>query len=209
MYKRQRLAQLQQGLCTALAPFAPQYQDLCQGATWLQAIAHILEPPDDQPTTSTQVAHQLRTYLDDLFRQPDCVPHLHAFRQHLATVSRSYWSGLFHCYDLDSLPRTNNALESHFRDSLRRLLRTTGQLNLTRRTLQRTGAWELLPPFPSPAATQTALRFIQPPLLAQEQQRLRRHLARFRLHSRSDQRIATQFNHLHQQWRAIAATSSG
>jgi hypothetical protein len=167
------------------------------------------QAPDDQPTTSTQVAHQLRTYLDALCRQPDGVPHLHAFRQHLATVSRSYWSGLFHCYDLESLPRTNNALESHFRDSLRRLLRTTGQLSLTRRTLQRTGAWELLPAFASESATQVALRLIRPAQLAQEQQRLRRHLQRFRLQSRSGTRIAAQFDVLRQQWRAIAATSSG
>ena len=46
---------------------------------------------------------------------------------HLDTVSRSYWPGLFHCYDVPGLPRTNNELESHFRETRRRLLRTTGQ----------------------------------------------------------------------------------
>jgi glutaredoxin len=51
---------------------------------------------------------------------------------------------LFHCYDIEGLPRTNNDLESHFRDTQRRLLRTTGQKGQTRRALQRTGAWELL-----------------------------------------------------------------
>jgi hypothetical protein len=33
---------------------------------------------------------------------------------HFVKVSRSYWSGLFHCYDDSDLPRTNNALEQQF-----------------------------------------------------------------------------------------------
>src|SRR5687768_2248261 len=34
--------------------------------------------------------------------------------EHFLKVSRSYWSGLFHCYDVGDLPRTNNALEQLF-----------------------------------------------------------------------------------------------
>jgi hypothetical protein len=33
---------------------------------------------------------------------------------HFLKVSRSYWPGLFHCYEVDNLPRTNNALEQLF-----------------------------------------------------------------------------------------------
>ena len=66
-------------------------------------------------------------------------------RVYLDKVSRSYWPGLFHCYEVPGLPRTNNELESGFRDTTRRLLRTTGRKGLTQRTLQRQGAWELLP----------------------------------------------------------------
>ena len=29
-------------------------------------------------------------------------------------VTASYWPGLFHCYDVPALPRTNNALEQYF-----------------------------------------------------------------------------------------------
>ncbi len=202
-----RLAQLQRGLRTALAPLSAQYQDLSQGATWLQGIAHILQPAADAP--HPPVAAQLRTYLDDLLRYPSLPPHLDAFRQHLDSVSRSYWPGLFHCYALPALPRTNNALEGHFRDTQRRLLRTTGQHTLTRRTLQRTGAWELFTPFATEADIQHALQQLQPAQLAQEQHRLRLHLTRFRLHSRSPTRTAAQFERLRQQWRAIAATSTG
>jgi hypothetical protein len=33
---------------------------------------------------------------------------------HFLKVSRSYWPGLFHCYAVAGLPRTNNALEQMF-----------------------------------------------------------------------------------------------
>lgn len=33
---------------------------------------------------------------------------------HFLKVTRSYWSGLFHCYDVPDLPRTNNDLEQFF-----------------------------------------------------------------------------------------------
>src|SRR4051794_34106323 len=33
---------------------------------------------------------------------------------HFRKVTRSYWPGLFHCYDVAELPRTNNDLEQFF-----------------------------------------------------------------------------------------------
>ena len=33
---------------------------------------------------------------------------------HFRKVTRSYWSGLFHCYEVGELPRTNNDLEQFF-----------------------------------------------------------------------------------------------
>jgi len=33
---------------------------------------------------------------------------------HFLKVTHSYWSGLFHCYAVDGLPRTNNDLEHIF-----------------------------------------------------------------------------------------------
>ena len=33
---------------------------------------------------------------------------------HFRKVTRSYWAGLFHCYDVEGLPRTNNELEQFF-----------------------------------------------------------------------------------------------
>jgi len=33
---------------------------------------------------------------------------------HFRKVTASYWAGLFHCYDVPGLPRTNNELEHYF-----------------------------------------------------------------------------------------------
>jgi hypothetical protein len=203
------LARLHAGLQTALALFATEHQELQQGATWVRDVDRILTPPDDHPTTGEQVAQRLRTYLDDLLALPDLPPRLDTFRHHLNKVSTSYWPGLFHCYDIEGLPRTNNDLESHFRDTQRRLLRTTGQKGQTRRTLQRIGAWELLPRPPTEAHCLAALRQVPSDQLAAEQQRLRQHRERFRLHTRSIRRVNVQFDQLRQQWFTIAATSTG
>jgi len=203
-----RLENLSQGIERALSPFAGDYQDLEQGAGWLRDIADILDPPSDSQVSGEQVAQQLRTYLDDLGRLPDLSSRLDAFRQHLDKVSLSYWPGLFYCYDLEGLPRTNNGLESHFRDTQRQLLRTTGQKGQTRRALQRTGAWELLPRPSSEAQRLAVLRQVPRTDLEKEQQRFRQHQERFRLHTRSVRRANAQLGKLRQRWLALPALHS-
>ena len=200
---------LSNGLHTSLPQFASRYQELEQGASWLRDIAAILESSPECSTTGEQVAQRLRTYLDDRLQQPDLSPRLDAFSKHLNKVSTSYWPGLFHCYDLEDLPSSNNGLESHFRDIQRRLLRTTGQKGQTRRTLHRTGAWELFPRPPTETECLAAFRQIPLTELAEEQQRLRQHQERFRLHTRSVRRARDQLDQLRQQWLALPATPTG
>jgi mutator family transposase len=204
-----RLAHLYQGLQAALAPFAETYQTLHQGAAWLHDIAYILEPVATYPCNAAEVARQLRAYLDTVQRPPQIPPTFEAFGRHLDAVSRSYWSGLFHCYEVPGLPRTNNELESHFRETRRRLLRTTGQQGQTQRTLQRQGAWELLSHPPTEAKLQEALSQTAPQDLAQERQRFAAHRQRFRLQNRSLRQTQAQLDRLRQQWSALPPTGTG
>jgi hypothetical protein len=46
---------------------------------------------------------------------------------HFVQVSRSYWPGLFHCYCIPQLPRTNNELEQFFGAYRYHERRTTGR----------------------------------------------------------------------------------
>jgi Transposase, Mutator family len=204
-----RLAQLYQGLQAALSPLAATYQEVQQGAAWLHDIAYILQPAPTQPVRAEHVAGQLRSYLDTIQRRSAVPPSLAPFGRHLDKVSRSYWPGLFHCYDVPGLPRTNNELESHFRDTSRRLLRTTGQKGQTQRTLQRQGAWELLPRPSTEDKALDAVRQIPSEDLAPERQRFATHRQRFRMQSRSLRQTQAQFDQLRQKWTALHASCTG
>ncbi len=151
----------------------------------------------------------LQGYLNSLMRQDVASPLLADFAMHVNTVSQSYWPGLFHCYDVEGLSRTNNDLESHFRDTQHRLLRTTGQKGGTRRALHRQGAWELLKPPLSEAEGLEALRQISDQELADERQRVDQHRQRFRFEMRSVKRADAQLDRLLQQWLAIPQNSTG
>jgi hypothetical protein len=204
-----RLVQLYQGLKEALAPFAQTYAELQQGAVWLRDIADILSLPEVSGLSAKQVAGHLSDYLDALYHQLDLSPMLYAFSEHLDTVSQSYWPGLFHCYDVAGLARTNNGLESHFRDTQRRLLRTTGQKGQTKRTLHRLGAWELLDRPLTEAEAVEVLSHIPAEDLTQERQRLHRHRQRFRFQMRSRNGSDAQFEYLRQQWRELPKVPAG
>ena len=142
-------------------------------------------------------------------RQPEVPALLETLSRHLDTVSRSYWPGLFHCYEVPGLPRTNNELASHLRETRRRLLRTTGQQGQTQRTLQRQGAWELLPHPPTEAQLREALRQTPSEALTQERQRVAAHRQRFRLPRRSLRQTQGQFEQLRQKWSILQATGTG
>jgi hypothetical protein len=204
-----RLVAFYQGLQRALAPFAPRYHDLDQGAVWLRDIADILGFPGDPSVSSAQVSDWLQGYLGSLRRQDMESSLLADFALHVHSVSQSYWSGLFHCYEVEGLSRTNNDLESHFRDTQHRLLRTTGQKGGTRRALHRQGAWELLKSPPSESQCLEALRQISDQELAEERQRVDQHRQRFRLEVRSVKRADAQLDRLLQQWMAIPPNSTG
>jgi Transposase, Mutator family len=204
-----RLAQLYQGLQSALFPFRQTYQDLQQGAAWLRDLAYILEPTRPQVRNGAQVAEQLRGYLDAIRRQSNVSPVIDDLGPQMDKVSQRYWPGLFHCYNVPGLPRTNNEIESHFRDTRRQMFRITGQKGLTGRTLQRQGAWELLPRPATEAKLLDGLSQIPREDLAQERQRFAQHRERFRLQSRSTRQTQMQFAQLRQRWAALPPTGTG
>ena len=161
------------------------------------------------PDKVTEVAGQLRGYLDMVQRQAKGASTLEAFGRHLDLVRRSYGPGLCHGDEVPGLPRTNNELESPFRETRRRLLRTTGPQGQTQRTRQRQGAWELLPHPPTEATVREAFCQTPPEDLAQERQRFAAHRQRFRLQSRSLRQTHAQFEPLRQQWSTRPPTGTG
>ncbi len=49
-----------------------------------------------------------------------------AWATHFSRVTMRYWRGLFHCYDVRDLPRTNNDLEQYFGTARHHERRATG-----------------------------------------------------------------------------------
>jgi hypothetical protein len=78
---------------------------------WVHQAAHILSV---EGIGAAAARRRLSGLLGAMARHRDRVGALAPAVDHFIKVSRSYWPGLFHCYDLADLPRTNNALEQLF-----------------------------------------------------------------------------------------------
>lgn len=109
-------------------PFAAQRDQLVRQRQWLIDLDRLLEPVEP-PASGAVVAQQVQAYLDRL--QTTQAASGDAWDQqvagHIAQTFRNRWWGLFACYEVAGLPRTNNELEAF----LRRL--KTGQRRITGR----------------------------------------------------------------------------
>ena len=196
------LARLQQGLDQSLTMVKADYLNLSQGAAWLHQISDLLDP-DAQPKparTGEQVRTALLTYLDELQAQSQDNELLTEFARQITKTTHNYLPGLFHTYDLPELPRTNNDRESEFRRLNQQLLRTTGQKGATRRLIQRSGAWELIPRPASLTETVEVIAAVEYQEYKKERTRVRSHRNRFQLHTRSVKQARKQLQDLKDRW---------
>jgi hypothetical protein len=93
---------------------------------WVKRVAAILA--NAQEGDGNGVKRHFRALLGAMARhQNRSAPPLAAMLAHFRKVTRSYWPGLFHCYDLAELPRTNNDLEQFFGAYRYHERRTTGR----------------------------------------------------------------------------------
>jgi hypothetical protein len=194
------LQQLHQGLEQALPLFKDDYDHLSQAAAWLHQIADLLDPTDKPALTGEQVRQTLLTYLEEMHAQSQDNVVLSQFAKQIDKTTHSYKSGLFHTYDISDLPRTNNDRESEFRGLNQHLLRTTGQKGATRRIIQRSGAWELIPQPDSLAETIEAISTVDNNQFRKERTRVRSHRKRFQFHTRSVKQAQKQLQDLKKRW---------
>jgi sigma54-dependent transcription regulator len=104
---------------------------------------------------------------------------------HLLKITRSYWSGLFHCYQIDNLPKTNNDLrrgasplgEQVFGSFRHHTRRTTGRKKAPSSTLIR-GSSRLIAAVVTRIKTFTAKDLASVDLVSWRHQRL--HLEQLR-----------------------------
>ena len=88
------------------------WSDITIGYRWVARLQQILANPDQ--LSGAQVRHRLAGLIGSMKRWQPQLSDLSPFVDHFCKVTHSYWSGLFHCYDVPNLPRTNNDLEHLF-----------------------------------------------------------------------------------------------
>jgi hypothetical protein len=116
----------------ALAAGGQPASDLRIAHTWLVDLAHTLEPdPVDAPTRrqGTTMRQQVERLLETLPGRfpPGRVPSwLQEKAAYVGTVLRRLGAGLYPCYDVPGLPRTDNDLEHFYRQLKAGERRATG-----------------------------------------------------------------------------------
>lgn len=96
-----------------------------QAYRWVHQAARLL---DDEPARSgPEVRHRYQGLLGAMRRHRHKAGRLAPAIDHFLKVTGSYWPGLFHCYDLADLPRTNNDLERLFGSHRHHQRRATGR----------------------------------------------------------------------------------
>jgi hypothetical protein len=92
---------------------------------WVHAAARILN--NEKALGAPEVQRRLQALLDVMARDREKAGALADAITRFLKVSRSYWPGLFHCYGVEGLPRTNNDLEQFFGSSRHHERRATGR----------------------------------------------------------------------------------
>lgn len=144
-----RLSCFAKAIRKGLLSFEEDYTWIAEGYAWVEDINDILAVPLPEPGAappkeplSVSVRDRLNAYLERLEQRTDLNAPLLDFRQHLRALTKRYEPGLFHCYDIPGLPRTNNDLESLFGRVRRQTLLTSGPHHAQQR-LHEEGAWLL------------------------------------------------------------------
>ena len=180
-----RLTCFAEAIRETLVLFEQEYTTIAEGYNWVLDISHILDKDLPQPGSaatdaplSAAVHAELDQYLTQLERRSDLNDTLLAFRRHLRRLTNRYAPGLFHCYDIPGLPRTNNDTESLFGRVRRQTKRTSGAYHAKQR-LREQGAWLL---FDLTGNEDKQLQRLKRVPLAEwrdERQRLQSHLVSF------------------------------
>jgi hypothetical protein len=101
------------------------WPDIERAYKWIHQAAHILNNHEDEDAASVQ--RRFNGLVGAMARHRDRAGSLSEAIDHFGKVTRSYRAGLFHCYAVPDLPRTNNDLEHEFGSQRYHERRATGR----------------------------------------------------------------------------------
>jgi hypothetical protein len=102
---------------------------------WVHRAARLLENED--ALTGSEVRQRMEDLLAEIRDEQASVGTLQPAVAHFLKVSASYRPGLFHCYDVPGLPRTNNILEQFFGSVRYHHRRASGRIRASAATVVR------------------------------------------------------------------------
>ena len=102
---------------------------------WVHRAARLLDNEDG--LTGSEVRRRMDDLLSEMRADRATLGTLQPAVAHFLKVSASYWPGLFHCYDVPGLPRTNNDQEQYFGSARYHQRRASGRVRATAATVVR------------------------------------------------------------------------
>lgn len=109
----------------ALQATAELWQPIRRAYRWVREAAHVLANAEQRERAEVKQGF-VRVLRSIGVSKRHCGP-LEDALNHFLKVTRSYRSGLFHCYDDAAIPRTNNDLEQYFGQHRYQERRATGR----------------------------------------------------------------------------------
>lgn len=109
----------------ALQATAELWEPIRRAYRWVREVAHVLANAEQRERAEVREAF-VRILRSIGVTKRHC-GRLEDALSHFLKVTRSYRSGLFHCYDDDAIPRTNNDLEQYFGQHRYQERRATGR----------------------------------------------------------------------------------
>lgn len=106
------MSELHHLLARALKKTEERWSPLSQAYALVHQAAHVLANHED--TSGQAVRERYERVLRTMREQQASLGTLGEAISRFLKVTESYWPGLFHCYDVTGLPRTNNDLEHCF-----------------------------------------------------------------------------------------------
>ncbi len=108
----QPLIKLKQIVSFGLEQTASLFAPITVAYNWVHKAADILE--NEAGDSVIEVKRNYQNLLAQMSRYKHKAGSLESGITHFLKITRSYWSGLFYCYEVEDLPRTNNDLEHTF-----------------------------------------------------------------------------------------------
>jgi hypothetical protein len=129
------LSRLQRILQRGLGRTAHLWPDIRIAYGWVHHAAHLLS--DDLGQDLFQRRRSYRTLLAEMAQKREPEGFIGTVVSTFLRVTKSYWSGLFACYQTPDLPRTNNDLEHFFGSARYHERRATGRRGASPSTVVR------------------------------------------------------------------------